>query len=321
MQSFKELTASFAEQFLGNHFPESPASLYEPCDYFLSIGGKRIHPVLCLMGNELFDAIQPDAYEVAKAVELFHNFTLVHDDIMDDASLRRGMETVHVKYNPSVALLAGDVMMIRAYDYLNKVGSVHIHKILHLFNKTAREVCEGQQIDMDFEKKEQVSLDDYIEMITLKTSVLLAASLQMGAIIGGAGEGNCGHLYEFGKNLGIAFQVQDDYLDAFGDPEKFGKEVGGDIKQNKKTFLLLHALEVASADEKAKLQQLMKDNPADKIAQVLAIYRSCGVDEWAKTLKQQYLATALKHLDDIAVLSARKKPLMELADFLIGREV
>lgn len=321
MQSFKELTASFAEQFLGNHFPESPASLYEPCDYFLSIGGKRIRPVLCLMGNELFDAIQPDAYEVAKAVELFHNFTLVHDDIMDDASLRRGMETVHVKYNPSVALLAGDVMMIRAYDYLNKVGSVHIHKILHLFNKTAREVCEGQQIDMDFEKKEQVSLDDYIEMITLKTSVLLAASLQMGAIIGGAGEGNCGHLYEFGKNLGIAFQVQDDYLDAFGDPEKFGKEVGGDIKQNKKTFLLLHALEVASADEKAKLQQLMKDNPADKIAQVLAIYRSCGVDEWAKTLKQQYLATALKHLDDIAVLSARKKPLMELADFLIGREV
>jgi len=321
MHSFKDLVTGFNEQFSNRHFPEMPSSLYEPCEYFLTIGGKRIRPVLCLMGNELFDTIQPDAYKVANAVELFHNFTLVHDDMMDDASLRRGMETVHVKYNQSTALLSGDVMMIRAYEYLTGIGSGHIHKILELFNKTAREVCEGQQLDMDFEKQQQVLLNDYIQMISLKTSVLLAASLAMGAIIGGAGEGNCGHLYEFGKNLGIAFQIQDDYLDAFGDPDKFGKEVGGDIKQNKKTFLLLHALEVASDEQRKQLEQLMAENPADKIEQVLAIYRSCGVDAWANTLKTQYLNTALKHLEDIAVVSARKQPLKELADYLIQREV
>ncbi|KAF0241576.1 MAG: geranylgeranyl diphosphate synthase type [Chitinophagaceae bacterium] len=321
MYSFNQLVTQFSEQFAVRHFAESPASLYDPCQYFLSIGGKRIRPILCLMGNELFDTIHPDAYEVAKAIELFHNFTLVHDDIMDDASLRRGMETVHVKYNASTALLAGDVMMIKSYEYLNKIGAGHLHAILNLFNNTAREVCEGQQLDMDFEKKETVLLDEYIHMITLKTSVLLAASLQMGAILGGAGEGNCKHLYEFGKNLGIAFQIQDDYLDAFGDPEKFGKEVGGDIKQNKKTFLLIHTLEVANAEQKLLLQQLMQENPPNKIEQVLAIYKACGVDAWANTLKEQYLNTALKHLDDIAVLSARKKPLIELADYLIQREV
>ena len=321
MQPFNQLVAEFSKQFAGRHFPETPASLYDPCQYFLTIGGKRIRPILCLMGNELFDEIHADAYEVAKAIELFHNFTLVHDDIMDDASLRRGMETVHVKYNASTALLAGDVMMIRAYESLNKINSAHLHKILSLFNKTAREVCEGQQLDMDFEQQTSVLLDNYIHMITLKTSVLLAASLEMGAILGGASEGNCGHLYEFGKNLGIAFQIQDDYLDAFGDPEKFGKEVGGDIKQNKKTFLLLHTLEVATPAEKAQLEKLMQENPADKIQQVLAIYQSCGVAAWANTLKEQYLSTALKHLEDIAVLSARKKPLKELADYLIQREV
>ena len=178
------------------------------------------------MGNELFDEIHPDSFELATAIELFHNFTLIHDDIMDEAPLRRGMETVHMKYGLSTALLAGDVMLIKAYDYLNKIQPQYLHRIIHLFNKTAREVCEGQQMDMDFEQSSSVSLDDYINMISLKTSVLLAASLEMGAIIGGASEGNCKHLYEFGKNLGIAFQVQDDYLDAFGDPEKFGKDVG-----------------------------------------------------------------------------------------------
>ncbi|MBL7761539.1 MAG: polyprenyl synthetase family protein [Sediminibacterium sp.] len=321
MHSFKDLVTGFNELFAQRHFPEIPSTLYEPCEYFLTIGGKRIRPVLCLMGNELFNDIQPDAYQVARAVELFHNFTLVHDDMMDDASLRRGMETVHVKYDHNTALLSGDVMMIRAYEYLAAIGPAHIHKILELFNRTAREVCEGQQLDMDFEKREEVMLNDYIHMITLKTSVLLAASLSMGAIIGGAGEGNCNHLYEFGKNLGIAFQIQDDYLDAFGDPDKFGKEVGGDIKQNKKTFLLLHALEVANDAQRSQLKQLMAENPADKIEQVLAIYRSCGVDAWANTLKEQYLNTAMKHLEDIAVVSARKQPLKELADYLIQREV
>lgn len=321
MHSFKELVADFANKFSKNHFPEAPGSLYEPCSYFLSIGGKRIRPILCLMGNELFDNIHPEAYEVATAIELFHNFTLMHDDIMDNASLRRGIPTVHVKYNASTALLAGDVMLIRAYEYINKVGANHLSKIFQLFNKTAKEVCEGQQLDMDFEKQQHVSLNDYIQMITLKTSVLLAASLEMGAVLGGAGEGNCEHLYQFGKNLGIAFQIQDDYLDAFGDPEKFGKEVGGDIKQNKKTFLLLHALEVANPDQKQQLEKLMQENPANKVEKVLEIYKSCKVNEWANTLKEQYLQTAINHLEAIAVVAARKAPLKELADYLIQREV
>ncbi len=320
MHSFKDLVTKFADHFAVRHFPQQPASLYEPNEYFLSWGGKRIRPVMCLMGNELFDEIHPDSFELATAIELFHNFTLIHDDIMDEAPLRRGMETVHMKYGLSTALLAGDVMLIKAYDYLNKIQPQYLHRIIHLFNKTAREVCEGQQMDMDFEQSSSVSLDDYINMISLKTSVLLAASLEMGAIIGGASEGNCKHLYEFGKNLGIAFQVQDDYLDAFGDPEKFGKDVGGDIRQNKKTFLMLHALEVANTEQKNRLFQLMQQNPPDKVEQVLQIFRDCNIDDWAKELKDKYLQTALQHLEAIAVRSVRKEPLQELANFLIQRE-
>ncbi len=275
---------------------------------------------MCLMGNELFDAIHADAYHVATAIELFHNFTLIHDDIMDAAPLRRGMETVHKKYGDNTALLSGDVMLIRCYDYINKINTHYLHRILSVFNKTAREVCEGQQLDMDFEKQETVSLDEYIHMISLKTSVLIAASLQMGAIIGGASEGNCNHLYEFGRNLGIAFQIQDDYLDAFGDPEKFGKDVGGDIRQNKKTFLLLHALEVASDAQKKEMKELMQQNPADKVERILAIFRACNVDAWARELKEKYVQTAYKHLEDIAVTSVRKKPMVELAEFLVQRD-
>ncbi|MBN8719607.1 MAG: polyprenyl synthetase family protein [Sediminibacterium magnilacihabitans] len=320
MHTFKELVDSFETFFTRKHFPPAPATLYEPGEYFLSRGGKRIRPVMCLMGNELFDAIQPDSWAVATAIELFHNFTLIHDDIMDAAPLRRGMETVHVKYGESTALLAGDVMMIRAYEQLSSVQTQYLPRILQLFNKTAREVCEGQQLDMDFEKAPSVPLNDYIHMITLKTSVLLATSLQTGAVLGGASEGNCQHMYEFGKNLGIAFQVQDDYLDAFGDPEKFGKEVGGDIRQNKKTFLLLHALETASPEQRKQLQELMQENPPDKVQQVLQLFRASNVDAWATKLKDQYLQTALHHLDAIAVVSARKKPLRDLAEFLIHRE-
>ncbi len=320
MHTFKELVTDFGERFGVRHFPQSPASLYEPGEYFLSWGGKRIRPVMCLMGNEMFDSIHPDSYHVATAIELFHNFTLIHDDIMDEAPLRRGMETVHMKYGSNTALLTGDVMMIRAYEYLNKINGQYLHRIIALFNQTAKEVCEGQQLDIDFEKMPDVSLDAYIEMISLKTSVLLAASLEMGAILGGASEGNCRHIYEFGKNLGIAFQVQDDYLDAFGDPEKFGKETGGDIRQNKKTFLLLHALEVTDAEQKKTLKRVMNENPADKVQKVLSIFKACNVDEWAMQLKEKYLATALKHLDDIAVMSVRKKPLEELALFLIQRD-
>ena len=320
MHSFEQLAAAFKQKFDVKHFPAEPASLYESCDYFLSLGGKRVRPVMCLMGNELFDEINADAWHVAAAIELFHNFTLIHDDIMDAAPLRRGMQTVHTKYGNNTALLGGDVMLVVAYDYLNKISNTYLHRIITLFNRTAREVCEGQQIDMDFEKKEHVSLAEYLRMIELKTSVLLAASLQMGAVLGGASEGNRLHLYEFGKNLGIAFQVQDDYLDAFGDPGKFGKDTGGDIRQNKKTFLLIHALESANDTQKNELMQVMQNNPADKVQRVLEIFKACNVDEWAWQLKQQYLDKALQHMDDIAVMSVRKKPLMELANFLVQRE-
>src|SRR5688572_2802328 len=204
MQSFELLSQKFNLQFDQEHFPLQPASLYQPATYFLTMGGKRIRPVLCLMGNELYDEIIPAAWHVASAIELFHNFTLIHDDIMDKAPLRRGMETVHVKFGESTALLAGDVMLVAAYDCLNRIDGKLIHPILHLFNHTAKQVCEGQQLDMDFEKKEMVQLDEYLRMIELKTSVLMAASLKMGSVLGGAGERNQNLLYEFGKKLGIA---------------------------------------------------------------------------------------------------------------------
>ena len=319
MHSFKELSEKFNKGFESEHFPKAPATLYEPGNYFLSIGGKRIRPVMCLLGNELFSDIHPDAYQLSNAVELFHNFTLVHDDMMDDASLRRGKTTVHVKYDESTALLVGDVMLIRAYEYIQTIQSQYLPKILQLFNKTAKEVCEGQQLDMDFSKMEKVSMDDYIHMITLKTSVLLAASLEMGAILGGASVSNCEHLYEFGKKIGIAFQVQDDYLDAFGDAAIFGKEPGGDIKQNKKTFLLIHALEVANAAQKKELNELLSSNADDKVEKVLAIFKSCGVDAWAEASKAKYMQEAFAHLESIAVVSDRKKPLIELANYLMNR--
>ena len=320
MHDFKELVAEFGTRFGVAQFPATPASLYEPGEYFLSIGGKRIRPILCVLGNELFSEITEDAWSLATAIELFHNFTLIHDDMMDAASLRRGMQTVHTKYGDNTALLTGDVMLIRAYEKLQTINPVYLPKILSLFNTTAREVCEGQQLDMDFEKMPSVTLDAYIHMITLKTSVLLAASLEMGAILGGATQNNCKHLYEFGKNLGIAFQIQDDYLDAFGDPEKFGKEVGGDIRQNKKTFLLLHALEVATPDQRAKLDILLASNGQDKVPQVLELFKACNVDAWANELKEKYLQIALANLEDIAVTSSRKSALLALANYLIQRE-
>jgi geranylgeranyl diphosphate synthase type II len=320
MQSFELLSRKFAVHFDKAHFPETPATLYQPNEYFLRLGGKRVRPVLCLMGNELYDDIRDDAWELATAVELFHNFTLIHDDIMDKAPLRRGMETVHIKYGESTALLAGDVMLVKAYEYLNRIDGSFLQPILSLFNQTAREVCEGQQLDMDFEQLSSVKLDEYLHMIELKTSVLLAASLKMGGILGGAGERNQNLLYEFGRKLGIAFQVQDDYLDAFGDPQKFGKQIGGDILANKKTFLLIHAMETANTAQLDELKQWMAGNAENKVEQVVRLFRESRVDEWALELKNKYLDEALEHLEDIAVLSKRKQPLAELARFLVQRE-
>jgi geranylgeranyl diphosphate synthase type II len=327
MNSFETLSKLFAEKFAVRHFPEEPATLYDPNEYFLKLGGKRIRPVLCLMGNELFDEINAATWHVATAIELFHNFTLIHDDIMDKAPLRRGTETVHTRFGENTALLAGDVMLLMAYEYLNRIRSSHLHKIIHIFNKMAREVCEGQQLDMDFakkgfdkEKQNGVGMNEYLTMIEMKTSVLLASSLKMGSILGGAGERNQNLLYEFGRKLGIAFQIQDDSLDAFGDPQKFGKQTGGDILANKKTFLLIHAFELATPSQKAALEKLMNENSQDKVEKVLKIFRDCGVDVWALHLKNKYLDEAMAHLEDIAVLEKRKEPLSELARFLVQRE-
>ena len=226
----------------------------------------------------------------------------------------------HEKYGEPTALLAGDVMLVVAYDYLNKIRTNFLHKVINLFNRMAKQVCEGQQLDMDFEKMESVSLDAYIRMIELKTSVLLGSSLKLGALIGGAGEGNQQLLYEFGRNLGIAFQVQDDYLDAFGNPEKFGKKTGGDILANKKTFLLIHALEVAPEKQKTELKKLLAGNSNDKVEKVLKIFKDCDVDTWAQDLKNKYLDTAYERLEEIAVLTVRKDPLRRLAQFLVQRD-
>jgi geranylgeranyl diphosphate synthase type II len=320
MHSFKDLLEDFDKRFSIRHFPEKPATLYDSSQYILELGGKRVRPVMCLMGNELFDVINPECYHVATAIELFHNFSLIHDDIMDKAPLRRGKPTVHARFGESTALLAGDVMLVMCYEYLNKIKADNKQRIIQLFNKTALEVSEGQQLDMDYEKQENVSMEDYLHMIELKTSVLLGASLKLGAIMGGASEGNVNHLYEFGKNLGIAFQIQDDYLDAFGDPEKFGKQVGGDIIANKKTFLLIHTLEVAEEQLLQEMHHLLQTNPADKIDRVLAIMKACKADAWARELKEKYLQRALHHLTEIAVISKRKEPLQELAQFLVQRD-
>lgn len=320
MQTFSELAQLFERKFSKDQFPPEPANLYNAARHILTIGGKRIRPACVLLANELFGDLQDDAFHAAMAVELFHNFSLIHDDILDNAPVRRGMETVHVKYGSNAALLAGDVMLVAAYEHLSKTSSEFLPKLLHLFNTTSRKVCEGQQMDMDLEKCEEVSMETYLEMITGKTSVLLACSLQMGAIVGGAGRGNQEHLYEFGKNLGIAFQIQDDYLDAYGDPKKFGKQVGGDIIANKKTFLWIHAINSSTPENKELLNKLMKQHTADKVDQVLKIYNECDVESWAAALKEKYYSRAMKHLEEVAVLSNRKSRLKELALYLMQRQ-
>jgi geranylgeranyl diphosphate synthase type II len=246
MHSFDELLLEFEDFFSSHRFPEQPTTLYEPCSYLLHMGGKRIRPVLCLMSYELFADLNQNAWNTAMAIELFHNFTLMHDDIMDKAPLRRGQKTVHEKYSVPTAILSGDVMNIFAYEHLNKVDSQHIHSVIQFFNKTAIEICEGQQLDMDYEKKEAVEMSEYLHMITLKTSVLLGTSMKLGAMLGGATDGCSTILYQFGKSLGLAFQLMDDYLDVYGDANKTGKQNGGDILSDKKTFLSTKAFALAS---------------------------------------------------------------------------
>jgi len=323
MHSFTELVTLFEEKFTANFpFPDLPARLYDPCRYLLGLGGKRIRPVLCLMGNELFGEINEDAWHAADAIELFHNFTLVHDDIMDKAPLRRGNPTVHEKYGLTTGILSGDVMNIYAYHQLANVEAA-LPKVLQLFNKTAIEVCEGQQMDMDFETRDDVHIDEYIHMITLKTSVLLACSLKMGALIGGSLGDNANKLYAFGKNLGIAFQLQDDYLDAFGHTDKLGKQNGGDIIANKKTWLLIKALEKAQGKRKAELTQWIaapRFNKKEKIKAVKAIYDTLGIPVLAGKKVDLYFNKGFSDLQGLDVHTHTKGILKNYTEGLIQRQ-
>jgi geranylgeranyl diphosphate synthase type II len=320
LHSFTDLVSRF-ETYLAEAslFSGAPDTLYEPCRYFIALGGKRIRPVLCLMGAELFGDIHPDAWRAAIGIELFHNFTLIHDDIMDKAPLRRGQPTLHERNGLTTGILSGDTMCIAAYQHLGAI-TAQLQPILQLFNRTAIEICEGQQLDMDYELREDVTVDEYIRMIELKTSVLLAASLKIGALIGGSTEGNAAKLYEFGRALGIAFQLQDDYLDAFGDAEKLGKQTGGDILADKKTYLYLKAMAMLPAGDKARLRDLHGVEHANKLPATLALFRKSGVDAECRKAVAHYSEMAFSALEDVAVLSRRKQPLHDLAAMLLHRE-
>ncbi len=314
----------FTDFLLSNPMNRAPVNLYEPADYILSLGGKRLRPVFVLIGCNLFDSKPEKALKTAMAVEIFHNFTLLHDDIMDNADIRRGKPTVHVKYNANTAILTGDVMMIQAYQYLlDNEDPILVKSLMDIFNKMAFEVCEGQQLDMDFESRDDVSIDEYIKMITLKTSVLLAASLQLGAVIGGASTTDQNHLYEFAKNFGIAFQLQDDILDTFGEASAVGKKIGGDILQNKKTYLYLKALELADAEENTKLKNFFSGNVTindeDKIKEVTSIFKNVNVSEYAIQVIEAYRDLALSHLMVCNISEHGRNNLSSLINNLIFR--
>lgn len=301
-------------------FPENPKNLYEPLHYFLSLGGKRLRPVLTLMAAELGGESYEKAIDAALAIEVFHNFSLIHDDIMDEAPIRRGLPTVHEKWNTNIAILSGDVLLVKAYQLLSKQQKQHLPDLLELFNKTAVEVCEGQQLDMDFESKETVSISDYIEMIRLKTSVLLGCALEFGFIISNQSNSNREKIYEFGVNLGIAFQIQDDILDLFGDPEKVGKQVGGDVKSNKKTLLYLIAEQKASDELKKELNQLAQLEDLDsKVEKTKKLYDNLNVKEETAGYMKEYYNQAMKALDSIETRNS-KGAILEMVDFLFNRQ-
>jgi geranylgeranyl diphosphate synthase type II len=286
----------------------------------LSLGGKRLRPVLVLMACELFDDNIEKALPAALAVEVFHNFTLVHDDIMDKADIRRGKPTVHKKWNETVAILSGDLMMIKAIDILCETKYHQIPELIRIFNKTAAEVCEGQQLDMNFEQQVKVSKADYINMITLKTAVLLGGSLKLGALIGGATHDDASHVYELGKNIGIAFQIQDDILDSFGDGSIVGKKIGGDISVNKKTLLLLELMESANEADHLLIKQALTETTIDKkIETILQLYKKYDVKEKAEETKKEYLKLAFAHLDALSISPERSESLRQTAIELMER--
>ena len=302
---------------------KQPNLLYDPIVYSLSQGGKRIRPLLTLMGCELFDGDVEKALYPAVGVEIFHNFTLLHDDIMDKAPIRRGQPTVYKKWNENIAILSGDAMFAIAYDFLTRTDSGSVQRVIQAFNRVAIGVCEGQQYDMDFETQDNVTIPEYIEMIRLKTSVLLGGALEIGGIIGGASDSDLNRLYTFGENIGLAFQLQDDWLDVYSDVEKFGKVHGGDIASNKKTFLYLKALELANSEQSKRLKQYFSSTSFDaneKFNAVLSIYNELNISEHTKSEMQNYQDFAMKSLSQISVLEQVKQPLKILAKSLLTRQ-
>lgn len=304
-------------------FNSMPGELYEPVKYILSTGGKRLRSCLVLLGCNLFQDDFRDAVSPAVAIEIFHNFTLLHDDIMDDASFRRNKPTVHTKWNTNTAILSGDVMSFLAYENLIQCREEIILELIRIFNRTAKEVCEGQQYDLNFESIVKVSEQEYLKMIELKTAVLIAASLKIGAIIGRAPAPEADHLYLFGKNVGMAFQLQDDILDVYGDPEVFGKKIGGDIIANKKTYLLVKTLQISSGEKQHELIKLINRKEIgkeEKIRLVTQIFDSLGIRNMAQEKVNSYFREARKYLGKVNVPESRKGELQKLADYLIARE-
>lgn len=320
MQQLEAYSALVEESVNSLEFPSQPANLYDPLRYFMTLGGKRMRPILTLMGAELFGVKKEEALSAAMAVEVFHNFTLIHDDIMDEAPLRRGKQTVHTKWNRNIAILSGDVLFVKAYQLLAEQDNSQLPDLLQLFNRTAIEVCEGQQMDMDFESRSDVQQKEYIEMIRLKTSVLLGCALELGAIVADADHNDRKNIYDFGQYLGIAFQIQDDILDLYADPEKFGKQVGGDVISNKKTLLNLKAFELADSAEKELLKQLSTESDlVFKVERTRELYTLIGAREACETVMQEYYTKAMNALMAVHVPEQSRVPLIALADMLMVR--
>jgi geranylgeranyl diphosphate synthase type II len=324
MHSINQYQEFIADYLESQYETKEPKNLYDPIHYILGLGGKRMRPVLTLMSAEVFDADYKKALPAALAVEVFHNFSLIHDDIMDDAPLRRGNVTVHEKWDINTGILSGDAMLILAYQYFEKYEPAIFKELAKLFSKTALEVCEGQQWDVDFETRTDVSIPEYLKMIQYKTAVLVAAAMKMGAIIAETSKENANLIYDFGLNLGLAFQLQDDYLDAFGNPETFGKQVGGDIIENKKTYLYLKALEFASTDQAPQLADLFAIQPedsSDKIAAVKEIFVASGAAQETKNAIQDFTFKAFETLQKISIDNDKKDMLRTFGENLMGRKV
>ncbi|MCD0490647.1 polyprenyl synthetase family protein [Pedobacter sp. MC2016-14] len=321
MYTTSELQQIIEKAIPAIEYPKHPKDLYEPITYIMNLGGKRLRPALVLIAADLFNGDIDEALPAALAIETFHNFTLIHDDIMDNAPLRRGKTTVHEKWGTNNAILSGDVMMVEANKQLAKVDSVFLKDVLNTFNATAQGVCEGQQLDMEYETRDDVSISAYIEMIRLKTAVLVGGAMKLGAIIAGADEYERELIYQFGENLGIAFQLQDDILDVFGDPEKFGKQIAGDIIANKKTFLLLKLQELANEKDANKLKlQFVNTDLKDKIGQITALYEHYKIRDLAAEEMKTYLDKAFTALEKIQVAPTQKATLIQLSNELMNRE-